>query len=348
MLRSICTLALILSACSAARGPDSFGRAATGAVQAGQPPAAADAGPERIAPPGPPLRGPGSLAYSHASTRVTAGGRGAGRYWSYTPANPTPPTAHVLVYLHGYGDRDPTHYDALLTHFARKGYTVVFPYYGGLFSTSAYERNARGAVRDALAELSARGAPRASGRIAYAGHSLGALLALRLAATARASGLTEPDLILLHEPAGVAFVDYPLSATDLAAIPSGTHLLIIQAETSVGHKNSFAHGAFENTPGIPRANKNLLLVRSDAHGEPRLVSDHLGVQAGRNRPLNAIDWWGYFRPSDAALREAFGGEGAPSIFCSEPGPRCDWARDSGVWSDGRPVQPARNAGDLGL
>jgi pimeloyl-ACP methyl ester carboxylesterase len=215
---------------------------------------------------------------------------------------------------------------------------------------NGYEANARAAVRAALAELQSGPGPRPSGKLAYAGHSLGSLLALRLAATAAADGLPSPVALVLHEPAGVAvrFVKFPLAPADLATIDPRARLLVIQAETSVGDRNSFAQGAFEATVSIPHERKNLLVVRSDAHGKPPLVSDHLGVQAGNGRPLDAIDWWGYVRPTEAALAEALGDPAPDSAYCNEAGPRCDWVRDSGTWSDGTPVRRTQNAADVGL
>ena len=62
---------------------------------------------------------------------------------------------------------------------------------------------------------------------------------------------------------------------------------------------------------MPRERRNWLRVPSDDHGTPPLVSDHLGSLAGEiflggSSPLDAIDWWGYWRPTDAALAEGFG------------------------------------------
>jgi hypothetical protein len=261
----------------------------------------------------------------------------------------------VVVYLHGYGVFAPALYDALLRHLARKGHVVVFPVFGGLFDTDEYEHNARNAVAAALAELEAgTDRTRFNGQLAWVAHSLGGALALRIAAQPEvAPRLPAPGGIVLHDPAGSSLAGYDLTPEVLAGIPEDTRLLVIQAEASIGQENSDALTAFTNTSSIPADRKNVLLVHSDAHGAPALVSDHLGVQAGQDlfgvRSLDAIDWWGYARPTEGALLEVFGRPFAGySAFCREAGPVCDAVRDAGRWSDGVPVKPIENAGDLEL
>jgi hypothetical protein len=281
-------------------------------------------------------------------------GEGTGRYWVYEPAEPRPDSAPVVVYLHGFGVFEPSLYDAQLRHLSRKGYVVVFPLYG-YFDLESYEADARAAIAAALVELETGPEHvRPNGQLAYAAHSLGAVLAVRLAA----NGALEPKLpppagLVLHDPAGSERASYDVSKGALASIPKSTRLLVIQAEASVDQPNSDAVSLFLQTESIPSEHKNLLRVYSDTHGTPTLLSDHLGVQAGQDvfgvRPLDAIDWWGYARPTEGALAEAFG---APfdgySAFCRAADATCDAVRDAGQWSDGVPVKRLKNAGDLEL
>jgi hypothetical protein len=194
------------------------------------------------------------------------------------------------------------------------------------------------------------------------GHSLGAMISLRLAAQPQTvPALPVPEILVLHEPAGktTPFIAgnpaWDISTQALSGVAPTTRLLIIQAETSATDPNSVAPDAWLNTPQLARAQKNFLRVFSDHHGQPALVSDHTGVQAGQNvlqvDPLDAIDWWGYWRPTEGALREAFGMDALPpgySAFCSSAGPACDPVRQMGSWSDGVAVKPMKVAAELGL
>ncbi len=313
-------------------------------------------------PPGQPTTGPGGSDYPHGDARVRTYGSEERQYWIYEPAAPAPDAAPVLVYLHGYSAGDPHLYAALLTHLARKGYNVIFPVYGGLFDLQNYQTNARAAIAAALSELATADHVHPDGRFGLLAHSLGAMIALRLAAQPQATpALPVPEIVVLHEPAGktAPFIAgnpaWDISTQALSGIASTTRLLIIQAETSATDPNSVAPDAWHNTPQLARAQKNFLRVFSDHHGLPALVSNHTGVQAGQDvlqfNPLDAIDWWGYWRPTEGALREAFGMNALPpgySAFCSSAGSICDPVRYMGRWSDGVPVNPMKVAAELGL
>ncbi|HWO23027.1 MAG TPA: alpha/beta fold hydrolase [Kofleriaceae bacterium] len=317
---------------------------------------------EGPAPPAQPATGPGGAEYPHGGARVRTYGSGEEQYWLYEPAMPAPDAAPVLVYLHGYSSREPALYDALLTHLARKGHIVIYPVYGGLLDPQNYQPNARAAIAAALAELDSPEHVHSDGHFGLLGHSLGTMIALRLAAKPQATPeLPVPEILVLHEPAGktAPFIegnpDWDVSEQTLIEIAPTTRLLLIQAETSATDPNSVAPDAWHNTPQLARAQKNFLRVISDEHGRPALVSDHTGVQAGQNvthfDPLDGIDWWGYWRPTDGALSEVFGRGELPagySAFCSSAGPRCDPVRHMGQWSDGVAVTPMQNAAELGL
>jgi pimeloyl-ACP methyl ester carboxylesterase len=313
-------------------------------------------------PPSQPTAGPGGLDYSHGDVRIRTYGSGEELYWIYEPAAPVPDAAPVLAYLHGYSVLEPHLYDALLTHLARKGFVVIFPVYGGLLDPQNYQSNARAAIAAALDVLGTADHVRPDGHFGLLGHSLGSMIALRLAASPqREPALPVPEILVLHEPAGktAPFIggnpDWDISTQILGQIAPTTSLLLIQAETSATDPNSVALDAWHNTPQLARAQKNFLRVVSDESGHPALVSDHTGVQAGQNvthfDPLDAIDWWGYWRPTEAALREVFGMGELPSgysAFCSSAGPICDPVRHMDRWSDGMAVNPMKNASDLGL
>ena len=289
-------------------------------------------------PPGPPARGPGAPHYPHGTAAVVQRGCGSTRAWLYLPADPAPATAPVVVYLHGFGHASPDRYDALLTHLARRGYTVVYPALGSRLSVGAYPDNARRAIADALQWLDGPEGPD-PGPLALVGHSLGGMLAVRLAARAPSADppLPVPGAVVLHDPAGARFVDWHGAASELV---DPLALLILSVPTTLGSDNDAARPVWDRTGGLTK--RVLWVVPSDPHGDPPLVSDHLGVHAVQrtfrpDRPLDAIDWWGYWRPTEAALSEALLQQipDHGSVFCVD----CPAVAQRGEWSDGTAVVP---------
>lgn len=296
-------------------------------------------------PPLQPTSGPGGSDYPHASftkTRINFGFFQT--YFVYRPAQPSLANAPFMVYLHGAGQTDPKTYEPMFRHFARKGFLVVFPIY--LLNAQA---EVEAAYRDALSRFPA------PPMVAFAGHSLGAMLGFQMAVRSIVNPTAvprAPDVLVLQDPAGKSFFGALLlqNANMLTA-----SLLVVQAETSSvppDLANSYALDVFTQTPA--GLTKNFLRVRTDMYGTPDLVSNHGGVASGPdafgvNQPLNAIDWRGYWRPTEGAFREAFGTPfSGYSAFCSSATAECDPVRDMGLWSDGMPVVEIQNAGDLGL
>jgi hypothetical protein len=296
-------------------------------------------------PPEQPPSGPGGSDYTHAAAAVTAWGRGENRYWLYEPAQPTPPEAPVLLYLHGYGALEPGGYDPMLTHMARKGFTVIYPRYGWFWDPWAYENNAIDALQAALERLS--GPDHVDPdleRFAISGHSLGGILSLRIAQRAGSGeeGIPLPRALILHDGAGYGTAAYPyMPLDDLSAIDPGTLLIFVIAESAPGDPSAegVVRRGWANTPQIPREQRNALLVHSDHHGDPALLSNHLGVSGDR---VDAIDWYGYWKPTVAALDLAFFGEDAEYVLGGGA-----QVRDMGLWSDGVPVRGSSVAEDFG-
>mgnify|MGYP001178222968 CR=1 FL=1 len=300
-----------------------------------------------------PASGAGGGDYAHGAATITRLGApltDAAAYWLIEPAEPTPESAPVLVYMHGWSAFEPEDgYAPMLVHLARKGFVIVFPYQGGPFDRSRWEGNSRQAVQRALEEL-ARGAhPRPDGHFAIAGHSVGAALALRMAAPGEPA-IPPPEAVVLHDAAGRrAFADLLSEGGVLARVPATVALLVMQAETSgpgeANEPDSFSLEAWEGTRHLPQ--RNFLRSYGDRHGTPVLVSNHNGCRTGTSaRPLDAHDHFACWRPTEGALREA---QGAPfPAFWTGPGPACDPVRGHGEWSDGVPVRRIANAADLGL
>jgi len=309
----------------------------------------------------PPKDGPGSPVYPHGSVRVSSQPYGSDSvgtvYHLFEPAEPTPASAPVLLYLHGYTGQ--THkesrYEPMLRHLARKGTLVIYVTYGAVEKPWTYEANAVKGFKAAIDALSQGGHVRPElDRFAIAGHSLGGALALRLASRWDQQGLPSPRAVVLHEAAvnNTPFQVW-LGLNDLKRIPQDTVLVGLVAERSwsdsayvfnVSVPATIRH-VWSGTEQIPARRKNVLLVPSDKQGDESLESDHLGVfcTPEHGHPLDAVDWYGYWKPTEAALDFAFRGEHAAFVLddTSE-------ARAMGSWPDGTPVKAMLMASDLGL
>ncbi|MEK7425175.1 MAG: hypothetical protein AAB131_15195, partial [Actinomycetota bacterium] len=54
-----------------------------------------------VSPPGQPASGPGGADYAHSAVTTKHFGGGGEEYWLFLPADPQPPEAPVVVFLHG-------------------------------------------------------------------------------------------------------------------------------------------------------------------------------------------------------------------------------------------------------
>jgi len=66
-------------------------------------------------PPEQPKSGPGGMDYRYAKVTKNVYGEGANQYWIFEPADPTPKSAPVIVFNHGWGATNPKVYGAEAT-----------------------------------------------------------------------------------------------------------------------------------------------------------------------------------------------------------------------------------------
>src|SRR5438876_1883397 len=76
-----------------------------------------------------PSSGPGGADYRHSKVVKTEHGQGGTQYWTFEPAEPTPASAPVIVFLHGWGAMQPRMYDRWIQHLVRRGNIVIYPRY---------------------------------------------------------------------------------------------------------------------------------------------------------------------------------------------------------------------------
>ncbi|MCA9667648.1 MAG: hypothetical protein KC503_18740 [Myxococcales bacterium] len=303
--------------------------------------------------PAPPSSGPGS-AGSHALW-LRSYGYGfrplVNRTYLYLPRAPAAKRAPIVIYLPGYGGSSAGDlvYRNMLVHLARKGFAVMYVTYGGLVEPWRYEDNALRGIRlglRKLKELANWGIVDPDfANVALMGHSLGTIISARLATRAKSYGLPVPKALVLHDAEGESAptIRQLLSITDLSGIAASTKIVFLSAptslrETSAGEvSNETVAKIFHNSSAVPATNKVLLVVPSDDHGCPAMISDHLGCLGLPGfLAVDAVDTWGYRRFSEAALRWAFDGSHAEYFVGNKPE-----RTFLGTWSDGVAAEKMR-------
>jgi hypothetical protein len=89
---------------------------------------------------------------------------------------------------------------------------------------------------------------------------------------------------------------------------------------------------------LPVDQRNVVMLVSDDHGEPPLIAVHF-VPLTNPRPpnpvvsLDALDWYGTWKLTDALMACAFAGAWCEYAFGNIPEQRF-----MGIWSDGVPVK----------
>lgn len=310
-------------------------------------------------PPEQPAGGPGGSDYLHGSVQASRHGSGSEAYWLFEPDQPRPAVAPLVVFLHGWGQVDPHGYGAWIEHLVRKGAVVVFPRYqeGFASSTASMMEGAAAALQAAVRALSRPGHVRPDlNRVVFAGHSLGALIALNLATQAQVEELPQPQALALLHPADLSIspglrLPGSLLRSTYEAIPASTRLLVVVGDLDLLAGDRFAQAIWERTGQIPSEHRNAVRLFSDDYGTPRLSANHSAPQApGGSWPeeepdaflggvwegsVDALDYYGYWKLLDALMACTFEGRWCSHVMGSD-----EPLRAMGRWSDGRRVNEA--------
>lgn len=313
--------------------------------------------PEARPKPGPVVDVAPPAAAGGAGVRFARHGEGSRSYWLFEPEQ-SAGNLPVVVFLHGWQAMNPGVYGAWIDHLVRAGHIVIFPRYQVDWSTDAtrFQPNAEAAIADGLDVL--RNGPGHARpdleRFALIGHSAGGNLAALIAATTAESGLPRPRAVVAVTPGEVK----PLREPKLSGIPAETLLVVIAAEGDRIVGDHRARRIFAEATTVPRDRKLYVLFRTDRHGEPPLVADHVAPTAGLVRfdsmegpgrafqferaLVDALDVAGFWRIADVTLAAAFAGR----TLAQSTADGALW-RDMGRWSDGRPVLGPLVGTDLG-
>ncbi len=310
-------------------------------------------------PPAQPAEGPGSSDYAHADFTMELLGEGTSAAYLFEPADPQPSSAPVVAFMHGFGGVNPNVYAGWIKHLLFKGYIVIFPVYqdGGFDDdTTEFMADAITGLQTALAELEGEGhvAPELD-KFAFVGHSLGCVLSANLASVASENDLPTPRAIFLATPGDVGkagLLDSLMEGMDYSNINENVLMLAVLGGSDDVVDPADTVAIIEGATSIPAGNKQIIEHFSDDTGEPELVADHFAPNSYENAfgtgevmslfgvvdPLlatNAIDFYGYWKWSEALLNAAFEGTNRQYALGGTL-----QQLDMGMWSDGTQVRLA--------
>jgi hypothetical protein len=303
-------------------------------------------------PPTQPATGPGGSNYPYAEVKTSTYGSGEAQYWIFEPASPTPTSAPIIVFNHGYLGIDPSSYTGWINHLVRQGNIVIYPAYQQLLTPlTEVSENAISAVKNAIATLKTGDHVLPDpDKFAIIGHSLGGVITVNMASQAGSNGLPVPKAIMLVEASdGSNIVETNLVTADFTNLPVNLLLIAISAADDSVAGSEFSQRAIQESAKVPAVNKNLIILHSDNHGSPELVADHLAPLSPEHiagtlentimdlidAKIDALDYYGFWKLFDGLYQAAFGINPENRKFALGNTPE---QRYMGLWSDGVPVK----------
>jgi hypothetical protein len=299
-------------------------------------------------PPQQPASGPGGRAAAFRAVEAERFGAAPRGFWIFSPVDPVAPADSaeplpVVVFLHGFTAVDPEVYGAWIEHIVRRGAVVIYPDYqtANPFETGWGEMlvHAVAAIDGARRELARRpGSAVELEQMSLVGHSLGAVLAVGVAAIATEYGLPRPVALMPVQLGGClgcadAAPSIGVPVPDLAGIPAETRLVMVVAVDDGVVGDAAAAALWDRIGSIPETRRDYVVLRSDDHGVPPLRADHALAQTGGPRgTINALDWYGTWKLFDLLLACAHAGEGCERAMGGSAS-----QTEMGTWSDGTAV-----------
>ncbi len=178
--------------------------------------------------------------------------------------------------------------------------------------------------------------------VSVVGHSMGGVLSLNYASLAGSLGLPLPSVVMPVTPGGCTGCGGPggdafgVPYRDLSLIDPATKLTMVVGEDDDFVGQLPARSAWDGTGQIPDENRDYLVARSDRHGKPPLIADHVFPEtSGSMAETDALDWYGTWKWQDGTMICAQLGVTACDPFMNGG----DFQMDMGAWSDGTPVNP---------
>jgi dienelactone hydrolase len=284
-------------------------------------------------PPQQPPEGPGGMNYTHDGVRQTRYGFGIHQFWIFEPSDPTPASAPLIVFNHGWSAFFPIYYKAWIYHLVKHGNIIIYPRYQltALIGTRSATQNAIDAVQRAISILqNGDHVTPELDKFAIVGHSLGGGITAEMAALAAQVGLPIPKAVMPVQP----FVRLDTMINNFHAIPASTFLLVLVGENDTIVGNASAKTIFTTADQIPLDKKDFIIQQTDRHGDHALIADHLApLCIPKTSTVNAMDYYSTWKLFDALTDYAF--YGTNEEYCLGNTPE---QRFMGFWSDGVPVR----------
>lgn len=300
---------------------------------------------------GQPLSGPGGADYAHRSVLYYDAAATADGYWLFEPANPKPDSAHVVVFLHGYGTYNPMAYGKWIKHLVGKGNIVIYPRYQKNLvwpRPDAFPANAAKAIRDALQHLQSGEHVRPIiSKTAYIGHSYGGAIAAKLGVDWPKLDIPKPASMLLCEPGTGPFTG--ARQKSYANLPSDLKLIVVVGEDDYVVGDAFGRLVYQTAVHTPE--RSFVVQRKSTDGRHWLNAGHsepysydLDFDTGlRNLTarrvlmssrLNEVDFYCYWKFADAMMDYTRQGHNREMIFGNT-----EKQRFLGRWPNGKPMGP---------
>ena len=284
-------------------------------------------------PPQQPSDGPGGSNYSHAGVRQSRHGFGAREFWIFEPSNPTPLSAPLIVFNHGWSAFFPVYYKEWIVHLVKRGNIVIYPRYQLtlLIGTRSATQNAIHAVQQAITILqNGKHVMPDLDKFAIVGHSLGGGITAEMAVLAADEGLPSPKAVMPVQP----FIRLDTMMKDFHDIPASALMLVVVGENDTIVGNYSGKTIFITADQVPPDQKDFIIQRTDRHGSPALVADHLApLCIPQSSLVDAMDYYSTWKLFDALTDYAF--YGIEQEYCLGNTPE---QRFMGYWSDSVPVR----------
>ena len=284
-------------------------------------------------PPTQPSTGPGGSNYSYNDVRQTRYGWGSHEFWIFEPTAPSPISAPLIIFNHGWSAFSPSNYRAWIDHLVKRGNIVVYPRYqlGLITGVRDATSNAIQAVKKAITILQSGDHVQPDlDKFAIVGHSLGGGITAEMAVLAEENRLPRPKAVMPVQP----FIRTDTMMKNFHDIPATTLLLVIVGENDNIVGNFSGKLIFSTADQIPFDQKDFIIQRTDRYGSPALVADHLAPICIPNSTwVDAMDYYSTWKLFDALTDYAF--YGTNHEYCLGNTPE---QRYMGHWSDGTPVK----------
>jgi predicted esterase len=299
--------------------------------------------------PGQPTTGPGSTEhYKHTGLIITDCAADANGFWLFEPAAPSPKTAPVIIFMHGYGAYNPMVYGKWIKHLVAQGNIVIYPRYQYnliIPKTDKFPETAAKGILDAIVELKTNGHIEPDlEKVVYIGHSYGGTINAYLGVFWESMGLPKPAGMVLAQP-GTSLLNGVL-LEDYAGLPADMNLLCIAGTQDYVVGDKLAKLVFETA--IHTTNRNYVVHWPDTlahvtstHHEPYAldydldngIRNYTANRCIKTSQLDAVDFYGFWKLADALIYYTREGKYKDFAFGNTPE-----QRSLGADITGRPIR----------